>query len=141
MQYVWIRWNVLLPIKVKKKYQALLDIIYVPKNWNLFKIQWWHLISFSCICRYLFWTSFYTTLFFPINREIYPNEIYMLQIPKIWIRAKICDNYPSLMQDDARCKNDTNQQLIKITASLLSASDQYIPHEEFTYCHTEKTAV
>lgn len=101
-----------------KKSQASLDFIYVPKNWNLFKIQWWHLISFSGICRYLFWTSFYTTLFFPINREIYPNEIYMLQIPKVWIRTKICDNYPSLMQDDACCKNDINQQLIKITASL-----------------------
>lgn len=46
-------------LKYKKKYQALLNIIYVPKNWNLFKIQWWHLISFSGICRYLFWTSFY----------------------------------------------------------------------------------
>lgn len=103
-------------------------IEFIKIQWWHLIFQWWHLISFSGICRYLFWTSFYTTLFFPINREIYLNEISMLQIPKIWIRKKMWQLSEfnagwCMLQKWHQSTTDKNYSF-----SPLSASDQYIPH-------------
>lgn len=50
----------------------------------------------------------------------------------------------ALLQEDTYRNNDIDQHLMKITASLLTASDQHISHEKFrhyTLNNTGKTAV
>lgn len=84
--------------------------------------------SFSSFCRNWLWAGFYTNSnWYSVYRELYPNR--MLQNPIIWIPIKrtvtiICAYYrkmhTALMSSINNWRN--------ITAFLLTASDQRIPH-------------
>lgn len=89
-----------------KKSQALLDFIYVPKNWNLSKFNDDISYHFQVFVNTFFEQAF-TRLCFFRSIDKYTQMKYLC-----------CKFNSSSMQDDACCKNDINQQLIKITASL-----------------------